>query len=34
MGGFKSGWLSKTILWITFVAMAAAAVAMFYTILK
>jgi Mn2+/Fe2+ NRAMP family transporter len=34
MGGFKSGWLSKTILWVTFVAMAAAAVAMFYTILK
>lgn len=34
MGKFKSGWLSKTILWVTFVAMAAAAVAMFYTILK
>jgi NRAMP (natural resistance-associated macrophage protein)-like metal ion transporter len=33
MGEFKSGWLSKTILWITFGAMAAAAVAMFYTIL-
>jgi NRAMP (natural resistance-associated macrophage protein)-like metal ion transporter len=34
MGEFKSGWLSKTILWVTFVAMAAAAIAMFYTILK
>jgi len=34
MGKFKSGWLSKTILWITFVAMAAAAIAMFYTIVK
>lgn len=34
MGGFKSGWLSKTVLWITFIAMAAAAIAMFYTILS
>ncbi len=34
MGEFKSGWLSKTVLWVTFVAMAAAAIAMFYTILK
>ncbi len=34
MGEFKSKWLSKTILWITFVAMGAAAVAMFYTVLK
>jgi NRAMP (natural resistance-associated macrophage protein)-like metal ion transporter len=34
MGEFKSGWLSKTILWITFGAMGAAAIAMFYTILK
>ncbi len=34
MGEFKSKWLSKTILWITFIAMAAAAIAMFYTILK
>jgi NRAMP (natural resistance-associated macrophage protein)-like metal ion transporter len=33
MGEFKSGWLSKTILWITFIAMGAAAIAMFYTIL-
>src|SRR5665213_1138752 len=30
MGEFKSGWISKTILWVTFAAMAAAAVAMFY----
>jgi len=34
MGKFTGGWLSKAILWITFGAMAAAAVAMFYTILK
>ena len=34
MGEFKSGALSKTILWITFIAMGAAAIAMFYTILK
>ncbi len=34
MGEFKSKWLSKTILWITFVAMGGAAIAMFYTILK
>jgi NRAMP (natural resistance-associated macrophage protein)-like metal ion transporter len=34
MGEFKSGWLSKTILWVTFIAMGAAAVAMFYTVLK
>ncbi len=34
MGEYKSGALSKTILWITFIAMGAAAVAMFYTILK
>ncbi|ASU35615.1 NRAMP family divalent metal transporter [Mucilaginibacter xinganensis] len=33
MGEFKSGWLSKTILWATFAAMGAAAIAMFYTIL-
>jgi NRAMP (natural resistance-associated macrophage protein)-like metal ion transporter len=32
MGEFKSGWLSKTILWITFIAMGAAALGMFYTI--
>jgi NRAMP (natural resistance-associated macrophage protein)-like metal ion transporter len=34
MGEYKSKWLSKTILWVTFIAMGAAAVAMFYTILK
>ncbi|MBB3058700.1 NRAMP family divalent metal transporter [Mucilaginibacter gotjawali] len=32
MGEFKSKTISKTILWITFIAMGAAAVAMFYTI--
>jgi NRAMP (natural resistance-associated macrophage protein)-like metal ion transporter len=34
MGEFKSKWLSKTMLWITFIAMGGAAIAMFYTILK
>jgi len=34
MGEYKSKWLSKTILWVTFIAMGAAAVAMFYTIFK
>ena len=34
MGEYKSLWLSKTILWITFIAMGAAAVAMFFTIGK
>jgi NRAMP (natural resistance-associated macrophage protein)-like metal ion transporter len=34
MGEFKSKWLSKTILWITFIAMGAAAVGMFYTVLR
>ena len=33
MGEFKSGWLSKTFLWLTFLAMGAAAAALFYTIL-
>jgi len=32
MGKFKSKWPSTTILWITFIAMAAAAVGMFFTI--
>jgi NRAMP (natural resistance-associated macrophage protein)-like metal ion transporter len=32
MGEYKSGWLSKSILWITFFAMAAAAIAMFVTL--
>jgi NRAMP (natural resistance-associated macrophage protein)-like metal ion transporter len=34
MGQYKNGWLSSTLLWITFFAMGAAAIAMFYTILK
>ena len=34
MGEYKSKALSKTLLWITFVAMGAAAIAMFYTVLK
>jgi NRAMP (natural resistance-associated macrophage protein)-like metal ion transporter len=34
MGEFKSKWGSKTILWITFIAMGAAALAMFYTVIK
>jgi len=32
MGEFKSGWLSKTLLWFTFVFMGTAAVAMFFTL--
>jgi NRAMP (natural resistance-associated macrophage protein)-like metal ion transporter len=32
MGEYKSGWLSNSLLWITFIAMGAAAVAMFFTI--
>jgi NRAMP (natural resistance-associated macrophage protein)-like metal ion transporter len=34
MGQYKNGWLSSVLLWITFIAMGAAALAMFYTILK
>jgi len=34
MGEFKSKWLSKTILWVTFIAMGTAAVGMFYTVLR
>lgn len=34
MGEYRNGILSSTLLWITFFAMGAAAVAMFYTILK
>jgi NRAMP (natural resistance-associated macrophage protein)-like metal ion transporter len=34
MGQYKNGWLSDTLLWITFFAMGAAAIAMFYTIFK
>lgn len=33
MGEYKSKWVSKSILWITFIAMGAAAIGMFYTIL-
>ena len=32
MGEYKSGWLSKTLLWATFVIMGAAAVALFFTL--
>jgi NRAMP (natural resistance-associated macrophage protein)-like metal ion transporter len=32
MGEFKSGWLSKALLWFTFIFMGAAAVALFFTI--
>jgi NRAMP (natural resistance-associated macrophage protein)-like metal ion transporter len=34
MGQYKNGWLSSTLLWITFFAMGGAAIAMFYIILK
>ena len=34
MGEFKSGWISKTILWVTFIAMGAAAIGMFFTIFQ
>ena len=33
MGEYKSGWLSKSLLWITFVFMGGAAIAMFYIVL-
>ena len=32
MGEYKSGWLSNALLWFTFLAMAAAAIAMFWTL--
>jgi len=32
MGEYRSGWLSNTVVWITFVVMLASAVAMFYTL--
>jgi hypothetical protein len=32
MGDAASGWLSRALLWVTFAAMAAAAIAMFATI--
>jgi NRAMP (natural resistance-associated macrophage protein)-like metal ion transporter len=34
MREYKNGWLSNTLLWLTFIGMGAAAIAMFYTILK
>ena len=34
LGKYKSGLLSKTILWITFIGMGAAAIAMFYLLVK
>ncbi|TDG34826.1 divalent metal cation transporter [Pedobacter changchengzhani] len=32
MGQFKGGWLSKTLLWLTFIFMSGAAIAMFFTL--
>lgn len=34
MGQYKNGWLSSALLWFTFFAMGAAAIGMFYTVLK
>jgi len=34
MGEYRSGWLSNTVVWITFLVMLASAVAMFYTLAK
>ena len=34
MGEFKSRAISKIILWVTFIAMGGAAIAMFYTVIK
>jgi NRAMP (natural resistance-associated macrophage protein)-like metal ion transporter len=34
MGTYKSGWLSRTVVWITFIGMGVAAVAMFFTLGK
>ena len=34
MGDFRSGWLSNTVVWITFLVMLASAVAMFYTLAR
>ena len=34
MGEYRSGWLSNTVVWITFVVMLASAIAMFYTLAK
>jgi Mn2+/Fe2+ NRAMP family transporter len=34
MGQYKNGWFSSALLWVTFFAMGAAAITMFYTVLK
>jgi len=34
MGEERSGWLSITVVWITFIIMLASAVAMFYTLVR
>jgi len=34
MGEYRSGWLSNTVVWITFLVMLASAIAMFYTLAK
>jgi len=34
MGEYRSGWLSNTVVWITFVVMLASAIAMFYTLAR
>ena len=34
MGNYRSGWLSNTLVWITFLVMLASAVAMFYTLAR
>jgi len=34
MGEYRSGWLSNTVVWITFLVMLASAVAMFYTLAR
>jgi len=34
MGDYRSGWLSITVVWITYVVMLASAVAMFYTLAR
>ena len=34
MGEYRSGWLSNTVVWITFLIMLASAIAMFYTLAK
>jgi Mn2+/Fe2+ NRAMP family transporter len=34
MGDYRSGWLSNSVVWITFAVMLASAIAMFYTLAK